>query len=256
MTKFDSYMELVLEEKSGSYGTFDFLGRCRLWQKAKELKMTVADIRACEVALEQYEKDQKAAKKAREEAAEAERHRLQELLLPLTTLLENGLAKFPDKDLFIGKTQVTQALWKLIIGENPSYFKGDDRPVESISLGDCERFISTLNAREEVINAKLAFRLPTPEEWHQFNKQNDYKGSQNAWVWDNSNCETHSVGQKGEYMNTYDMYGNVSEWCVGGFCMGGNFLSGERVSYLCEEDQYDENTKLPIIGLRLLARKI
>ena len=46
---------------------------------------------------------------------------------------------------YIGKTEVTQALWKAVMGSNPSCFKGDDLPVEDVSWNDCQEFIEKLN---------------------------------------------------------------------------------------------------------------
>ena len=61
---------------------------------------------------------------------------------------------------YIGKTEVTQVLWKAVMGSNPSYFKGDDLPVENVSWNDCQEFIRKLNAL-----TGQHFRLPTEAEW-------------------------------------------------------------------------------------------
>ena len=61
---------------------------------------------------------------------------------------------------YIGKTEVTQALWKAVMGNNPSRFKGDNLPVEWVSWNDCQEFIRKLNAL-----TGQHFRLPTEAEW-------------------------------------------------------------------------------------------
>ena len=63
-------------------------------------------------------------------------------------------------DYYIGKYEVTQALWKAVMGKNPSNFKGDNLPVEQVSWDDCQEFINKLNK----ITGKK-FRLPTEAEW-------------------------------------------------------------------------------------------
>ena len=63
-------------------------------------------------------------------------------------------------DYYIGKTEVTQALWKAVMDDNPSYFKGDNLPVEQVSWDDCQKFISKINS----LTGKN-FRLPTEAEW-------------------------------------------------------------------------------------------
>ena len=60
----------------------------------------------------------------------------------------------------IGETEVTQALWKAVMGSNPSYFKGDNLPVEQVSWNDCQEFIRKLNQK-----TGRNFRLPTEAEW-------------------------------------------------------------------------------------------
>ena len=60
----------------------------------------------------------------------------------------------------IGETEVTQELWKAVMGSNPSEFVGEKRPVESVSWEKCQTFISKLNE----LTGKT-FRLPTEAEW-------------------------------------------------------------------------------------------
>ena len=126
-------------------------------------------------------------------------------------------------DYYIGKYEVTQALWKAVMGNNPSNFKGDNLPVEQVSWDDCQEFISKLNR----ITGKT-FRLPTEAEWEYAarggNKSRGYQysGSNNLldvawyddWYDDNSGDKTHAVGTKQpNELGIYDMSGNVSEWC-------------------------------------------
>ena len=63
-------------------------------------------------------------------------------------------------DFMIGKFEVTQKLWKAVMGSNPSYFKGDNLPVENVSWNDAQEFIKKLNQQ-----TGQNFRLPTEAEW-------------------------------------------------------------------------------------------
>jgi len=50
---------------------------------------------------------------------------------------------------YLGVYEVTQAQWRAVMGNNPSFFKGDDRPVEQVSWNDVSAFINKLNAGEK-----------------------------------------------------------------------------------------------------------
>ena len=119
----------------------------------------------------------------------------------------------------IGETPVTQELWQTVMGDNPSSYKGAQRPVELVSWNDCQEFIRRLNQE-----TGKQFRLPTEAEWEYAArggmKSNgyEYSGSNDinevAWYSGNSSNETHPVKEKKpNELAIYDMSGNIWEWC-------------------------------------------
>ena len=120
---------------------------------------------------------------------------------------------------YICKYEVTQALWRAVMGSNPSNFKGNNLPVENVSWYDCQTFIKRLNSY-----TGRNFRLPTEAEWEFAarggNYSHHYKCSGSnyihdaAWYIGNSNKRPHPVGTKHpNELGLYDMSGNVCEWC-------------------------------------------
>ena len=115
----------------------------------------------------------------------------------------------------IGKYEITQAQWKAVMdGNNPSYFRGDDLPVESISWADAKEFCEKLT---QMTNKR--YGLPSEAEWEyacRAKTTGAYAGDLDkmAWYDVNSGAKTHLVGQTlANDFGLYDMHGNVREWC-------------------------------------------
>lgn len=123
-------------------------------------------------------------------------------------------------DYYIGKHEVTQALWRKVMGDNPSYFKDcEECPVEEVSPERVEDFLNKLNQR-----TGKRYCLPTEAEWEYAalggNKSKGYRysGSDSlfevGWIKDIAEERTHPVGRKQpNELGLYDMSGNVWELC-------------------------------------------
>ena len=126
---------------------------------------------------------------------------------------------------WLAETTVTQALWEVVMGENPSHFKGATRPVEQVSWDDAQRFIAKMNG----MKPELQMCLPTEAQWEyccragtttafHFGGKNDlnlervnYSGE---WYGADGNGETKTVKSYAPNdWGLYEMHGNVWEWC-------------------------------------------
>jgi formylglycine-generating enzyme required for sulfatase activity len=136
---------------------------------------------------------------------------------------------------YIQKYEVTQKLWKSVMGSNPSFFEGDDNlPVEKVCWKDAQEFIQKLNAK-----TGKTYRLPTEAEWEFAarggNKSKGYKysGSNTAGdvAWYGDTCVTVKCknGNSGPTFYGPGFYSPGCSGCCGGYdtkCGGGN--SGKK----------------------------
>ncbi|WP_372368093.1 formylglycine-generating enzyme family protein [Candidatus Uabimicrobium sp. HlEnr_7] len=120
-----------------------------------------------------------------------------------------------SKGFWLAETACTQELWKAVMENNPSKFKGDKNPVEKVSWNDCNVFINKLN--KEVLKLKLC--LPTEAQWEYACRA----GTTTAFSFGES-VTTNQVNYYRESTvevksfqcnnwGLYDMHGNVLEWC-------------------------------------------
>lgn len=139
------------------------------------------------------------------------------------------------KPFYMGLFEVTQKQWSLVMGGNPSNFKGDARPVEKVSYNmirgssegakwpasnavDASSFLGRLRAR-----TGIDFDLPTEAQWEYVCRAGttttysygDTANGDYMWYSYNSGSQTHEVGtKKPNPWGFYDLHGNVWEWCL------------------------------------------
>lgn len=119
---------------------------------------------------------------------------------------------------FLGKFEVTQQQWTLIMKNNPSVFQGsaitkaENHPVENVTWDDVQEFLRRLNENEKA----RKYRLPTEFEWEYAARSGapgDIPWSETVLVAQLGSSTTQEVGQKKPNpWGLYDMLGNVWEW--------------------------------------------
>ncbi len=171
---------------------------------------------------------------------------------------EKPIHKVTLQPFFMGKYQVTQAQWRVIANRNdlkvkidlkpdPSYFKGDQRPVEQVNWYEAVEFcdrLSKLTGRQ--------YQLPSEAQWEYACKavtshqspvtkysfgDDESKLGEYAWYNENSGSQTHPVGQKTpNNFGLYDMHGNVWEWCLDDWHSNYSGAPNDGSAWLIEKD--------------------
>jgi formylglycine-generating enzyme required for sulfatase activity len=124
------------------------------------------------------------------------------------------------KGFWLSQTPVTQAAYRRVTRNNPSHFKGDNRPVESVTWHDAVEYCRMIGGR-----------LPTEAEWEYAARAGTAGArygnlAEIAWYDGNSGDQTHDVGQKKpNAWGLYDMLGNVGQWTADWY---GKYSAGDQ----------------------------
>lgn len=142
------------------------------------------------------------------------------------------------EDYYIGQTEVTQKLWKAVMGYNPSRYKCPKRPVTNVDYFEVQEFLHRLDSI-----TGMQFRLPTEEEWEyaarggKNSKGYIYSGGKEVdrVAWHNGNArKTKKVKKRNaNELGIYDMSGNVWEWCESKY----RYYDKERNATLSKDGQ-------------------
>lgn len=112
--------------------------------------------------------------------------------------------------LWMSKYEITQAQYQALMGDNPSQFKGETRPVESVTFDEAQEFCLRLSRQEG-----KEYTLPSAHVWKyacRAGATTEPVLADAAWYADNSSGHTHTVGLKTpNAFGLYDMLGNVAE---------------------------------------------
>ena len=129
-----------------------------------------------------------------------------------------------SKGFWMQQTELTQTQYEALMGVNPSHFRGDSNPVESVDFSDANEFCRRLGELPPEKTSGNLYRLPTEAEWEYACRAGstssfcfgDDEAMLEDYGWFNKNATrtTHAVGsKKPNAWRLHDMHGNVGEWC-------------------------------------------
>jgi formylglycine-generating enzyme required for sulfatase activity len=127
-----------------------------------------------------------------------------------------------SKRFLMGVTEVTQAQYQMVVGDNPSHFPGANRPVDSVTWDEAIAFCEKLSARAGEQSAGRVYRLPTEAEWEYACRAGTTTAFGLGPTLPGTKANTERSGfrasvEVGLYpanqAGLYDVHGNVWEWC-------------------------------------------
>ncbi|MBS0663935.1 MAG: formylglycine-generating enzyme family protein [Verrucomicrobia bacterium] len=139
---------------------------------------------------------------------------------------------------WLGRYEITQEEWRTVMNLSPSHYKGANRPVEFISWKAAQEFCQRLTVREQSagrLPRGYVYRLPTEAEWEYACRLGTEGGApgvqpETGWYATNGKEMSHPVGEKlPNALGLYDVFGNVSEWCVDWY---GKYPGGQVRDYV------------------------
>lgn len=127
----------------------------------------------------------------------------------------------------IAKYEVTQNLWRVVMGKNPSRWRGERNSVEMLSFAEAQDFcrrVTLLLREQQLIHADEQVRLPSEAEWEYAARGGtttkysfgDEPGKLNDYAWSHQNARGNDpeVGEKRPNpWGLYDVHGYLWEWC-------------------------------------------
>lgn len=175
----------------------------------------------------------------------------------------NGTADLTSNYYYIGETEVTQALWKAVMDDNPSSVKDDECPVTNINMVNARDFVSKLSSK-----VGINFNLVTSEEYvfaakgGNLSQGYKYSGSNTigdvAWYSGNATQVQKVKTKKPNELGIYDMSGNVWEWIRNSsnnsYLYGGSFLSDAN-GVTPTSNTYSYNNSNNDFGIRLVCEE-